>query len=268
MKKLVIDNDIFFQEVCARIADGESVKLKINGNSMWPLLRNGKDNLLLSPVPDGYVFLKGEVLLFRYKGSYVLHRVVQCGGNFLLMQGDNCVSFERIGTRDVIARLVEVQRPNGKKLATCQWHWKMLSKGAVCYRTLKNFAYRLLNVKKRRSLSVVYFLLLLFLMWAPINGSGLRLDNFVLGIRADHLLHASVFLCCAFFLMDWLRYRVFFIWITALMVSVVTESFQLLLPYRAFDVNDLLANFIGVSLGLLFIIPYTRRKRSLRCVGD
>lgn len=262
MKRIVIDNNVFFEQLCSRIAEGESVMLKLRGNSMLPLLRNGKDNLLLAPVPHGYVFEKDEVLLFRYNGSFVLHRVVRSTGDDLLMQGDNCVSQEHISSRDVVARLIAVQRPNKKMLSTDGWAWKSLSKGAVLYRWLKNAAYRCLNRNNRRYLSVAYFILLFFLMWAPINGMGLRLDNFVLGIRADHLLHASVFLFCAFFLMDWLRYRPFAVWLTALAVSVATESVQLLLPFRAFDVNDLLANFIGVSVGMVLVLPYVNRKRS------
>lgn len=263
MRKIVVDNNLFFDEVCARIASGESVKLKLRGNSMFPLLRDGKDNLLLDPIPDGYVFEKGEVLLFRYRGSYVLHRVVKVSGECLLMQGDNCVTCEQISIQNVVARLVAVQRQNGSTLNTGQWRWRSLSKGAVFYRNVKNIAYRCLNSEIRPRLAIAYFFLLIFLMWAPINGAGLRLDNFVLGIRADHLLHASVFLFCAFFLMDRLRFRPFLIWLFALAVSVTTESVQLLLPFRAFDVNDLLANFIGVSVGLLLMLPYMKRKRTL-----
>ena len=104
-----------------------------------------------------------------------------------------------------------------------------------------------------RILSIFYLVILFSLMWLPLNGLGVRMDNFVLGIRIDHLIHASVYLPCILMLMPLCRFRWCRAWLVGLAIALTTESVQWLLPYRGFDINDLIANIIGVSLGLLII---------------
>ena len=105
-------------------------------------------------------------------------------------------------------------------------------------------------------------------MWAPLNGLGVPLDNYIFGLRADHLLHASVYLLCPLFLWD-LYGRLgaqgqrWAVWATAVGVGLLTESVQYLLPYRGYDVNDLVANTLGVTLGWLAIL-IVRRYKSTR----
>ena len=38
-------------------------------------------------------------------------------------------------------------------------------------------------------------------------------------------------------------------------VAVLLESIQYFLPYRSFNINDMLANMLGVGLGLTLLIP-------------
>jgi glycopeptide antibiotics resistance protein len=127
---------------------------------------------------------------------------------------------------------------------------------------LRHLAVRWLGHKGRKQLRPWYFLFLALLMWAPLGG--VPLDNFVLGLRIDHLLHASVFIPCSLFIYD-LYKRKWAVWPTAVAIGVLTESVQALLPYRGFDINDMVANFLGVSLGWMIIltIKYKHQKRTL-----
>ena len=85
------------------------------------------------------------------------------------------------------------------------------------------------------------------------------LNNYILGLRADHLLHASVFLPMALFFIDLApRRRWWLLWLLSCLIGIVTESVQWLLPYRGFDINDMVANFIGVSLGWLAVELFSR----------
>ena len=108
-------------------------------------------------------------------------------------------------------------------------------------------------------MSVLYFVALLLLMWLPLNGVAV-LNNYVFGLRADHLLHASVYLPCICFLGRLLPLPAWALWLLSLCIGGVTEVVQYLLPYRGFDVNDLFANAIGVSLGLLPFLLFLRKK--------
>ena len=110
-------------------------------------------------------------------------------------------------------------------------------------------------------MAVLYFVALLLLMWLPLNGVA-ALNNYVFGLRADHLLHASVYLPCIFFLGRLAPLPAWALWLLSLCIGGVTEGVQYLLPYRGFDVNDLMANAIGVSLGAMALL-FLRRKKSL-----
>lgn len=75
-----------------RIAAGESVRFSPNGTSMLPMLRQGVDSVVLSPLPEK---LKKYDLPFyqRENGQFVLHRVVAVGDKYTCI-GDNQFCFE------------------------------------------------------------------------------------------------------------------------------------------------------------------------------
>ena len=50
MKKVA--NDVFFAWVEEGIAQGKTVRFRLKGNSMFPLLRNGKDEVTLEKCPN------------------------------------------------------------------------------------------------------------------------------------------------------------------------------------------------------------------------
>lgn len=69
------------------LASGQSVRFLPRGTSMLPMLRQGKDAVVLSPVPQR--LKKYDLPLYRREnGQYVLHRIVKVGKNYTCM-GDN-----------------------------------------------------------------------------------------------------------------------------------------------------------------------------------
>lgn len=223
-----VKNEIFFAAVEEQLKAGESVRITLVGTSMSPTLIEG-DVLTLESVSNTPAI--GDIVLFRYRGTHLLHRVVAMDGDAYTMRGDNCIYEENCRREDIVGRVVEVEK----------------------HHRLKHIAVRWLGHKGRRQLRPWYFVALAILMWAPINGLGVPLNNYIFGLRADHLLHASVFIPCALFLWDIIGPK-WLVWLAAVAVGLVTESVQWLLPYRGFDVNDLVANTFGVTLGLLAIL--------------
>ena len=262
MRSRVVSNSQLFALVEECVANHQPVRLPLQGKSMLPALHAG-DVLTLSPLDEDPVV--GDVVLFRYRGKYLLHRVVAVVGDSYRMQGDNCCTGEEVGRDGIVARLTSVQVASGKELPTDGRRWRRRSRWSVGWRRMRCAAVRWLGRKGRGQLRPWYFVVLAFLMWAPLNGVGIALDNYIFGIRTDHLLHASVFVPCTLFLVDveWLRsWRV---WLAAAGVGLLCEGVQYLLPYRGFDVNDLVANVLGVSLGwvaLLLIRGAVRRRRA------
>lgn len=226
-----VDNETFFSLVEEQLAAGKRVRIPLAGSSMQPTLVEG-DILTLEPM--GAAPQVGDVVLFRHHGRHLLHRVVDVECDHYTMRGDNSISCEEVSREDIVAKLTSVEKR----------HW------------LRHVALRWLGYKGRRQLRPWYFFGLAILMWAPINGLGISLDNYLLGLRFDHLLHASVFIPCTLFLWDIFKkpqYK-WLAWLCAVCIGVLTESIQWLIPYRGFDINDMIANFLGVSFGWLFIL--------------
>lgn len=122
-----IPNEQFFLWVENEIAEGRSVRFRLKGNSMYPLLRNGLDDVILYPCKNEEL-QPMDVILFRYKGKHLLHRIIKIDGNRLTMQGDgSIVTKEECLYSDVIGKIKAIVRPSGKIIFLNSWQWQFLS---------------------------------------------------------------------------------------------------------------------------------------------
>ena len=123
-----IANDTFFAWVEAELAEGRPARFRLKGNSMFPLLRNGKDSVILEKC-NLDTLKPMDVVLFRYKGNHVLHRILRIENNQLLLQGDGSfVAKEQCTVDDVVGKVVQVCRPSGKVLSVDSWQWRLPSR--------------------------------------------------------------------------------------------------------------------------------------------
>lgn len=85
------------------IDKGGTFTMMPRGTSMLPLIRQGKDSVILSPLKEET--LPGDVVLYkRDNGQFVLHRVMLAKNGVYTMCGDNQVVFEKgIENRHLIA---------------------------------------------------------------------------------------------------------------------------------------------------------------------
>jgi predicted glycosyltransferase/VanZ family protein len=104
-----------------------------------------------------------------------------------------------------------------------------------------------------------YFLTLLFLYVVPLEG-GFSLNKFHFsGFRLDHILHTLLFIPTAFVIapifLRQTQFRVFKIIALSFLIAALFETIHLLVSYRAFTIEDLLSNLLGVAIGSgLFIL--------------
>jgi glycopeptide antibiotics resistance protein len=125
-----------------------------------------------------------------------------------------------------------------------------------------------MDVGRLRIMSFVYLILLFLMTVVPLGPLNATLnDNYTLNIRWDYLLHALVYLPLPYFMtfmlrvesqnrgINTVRHSIQFLWMVILsgMVVVLFEGIQKILPYRSFNINDMLANGIGAMLGLLLL---------------
>lgn len=81
----------------------------VSGVSMYPMLRSRKDTVVICPCtkrPGKY-----DVVLYKYRGKYILHRVLETRGDSYVIRGDNCIHKEYgIRDRDIIGILTAFHR--------------------------------------------------------------------------------------------------------------------------------------------------------------
>lgn len=102
----------------------------------------------------------------------------------------------------------------------------------------------------------IYFIAILLLITLPINtpGSKFYLNNItVVKIRGDYFFHALTFIPWAFFMVA-MKQRPWTWLVLGLIFSTGTELLQYLLPYRRFNINDLISNSLGILLGIGILI--------------
>ena len=108
MKRL--PNDCFFSLVEDDIHHGKSVRFRMKGSSMFPLLREGKDEVAVYPC-KAESLKPMDVVLFRYRGRCLLHRIVGMKDGRFIMQGDGvCAFYEECTAADIIGVLGMVSR--------------------------------------------------------------------------------------------------------------------------------------------------------------
>jgi len=123
----VLPNDLYFAWVEEEIAQGRPVQFRLKGVSMFPLMRNGKDEVLLYPC-KGEELKPMDVVLFKYRGKHLLHRIIRRDGDCLYIQGDGSyVAKEECMVSDVVGKMQAVVRPSGKKVSVDSRRWRIQS---------------------------------------------------------------------------------------------------------------------------------------------
>ena len=108
--KLELRNDIFFAEVERLISEGQSVTIPVKGFSMRPMMRSGKDKVILTAHSDKAIG-QGAVMLFRHNGHHIMHRIVKIEGQNITFAGDgNYNKTERATKDDIVATVTAIMR--------------------------------------------------------------------------------------------------------------------------------------------------------------
>ncbi|WP_080237091.1 VanZ family protein [Spirosoma rigui] len=126
------------------------------------------------------------------------------------------------------------------------------------------------RTERVRIIWCAYTCLILLLVTLPLNGEDQILghlnDNYILEVRLDYISHAMLFIPWVLSLhFGWERStrgsrQLVLYFIAALIFAGGCEFLQLLLPYRTFNINDLLANGLSVGLGYLLLGVLTRSR--------
>lgn len=97
-------------------------------------------------------------------------------------------------------------------------------------------------------LFVSYVALIVLLVALPLNSTGSLNNITIITFRGDYFFHALAFLPWVFFKPSFNQTIALWLFL-GLLFAAGTEGMQYILPYRAFNVNDLVANIFGVFIG-------------------
>lgn len=107
--------------------------------------------------------------------------------------------------------------------------------------------------KLKPPIAIIFIISLIILMVVPIWNSTIT-NTFVVGFRLDYIIHCLIYI--PWMLVGKMIFNNSFkplLWlIVGVVLSVSLELIQLIIPYRSFNINDLVAGVIGVLLSYLF----------------
>lgn len=124
---MLLSNELFFKEVEAMIADGLSVRIRMKGYSMRPLLREERDTVVLQGCVASEL-KRGDIVLFRYRGQHILHRILHVEADRFVLGGDgNYRTRESCSSGEIVARAVQVIRRSGRTVNCDSARWRLQS---------------------------------------------------------------------------------------------------------------------------------------------
>ncbi len=108
------------------LSEGKQVIITGRGNSMLPLIRNGKDRIKLAPCNPDELSCGDMILYKRNGGNYVIHRIIEIlPDNSFIIKGDSQTWAEKgITTEQVFAKVTAVFR--GEREISVKNKWYLL----------------------------------------------------------------------------------------------------------------------------------------------
>lgn len=131
------------------LSNGSTFTMMPKGTSMLPLIREGQDSVILSPLPDE--INPGNVVLYkRDNGQFVLHRVMKVKNGFFTMCGDNQVVFEKgIMQHHMIASVTGLIRDGEEIVFSENEKYKTYTKKILKEKKRKNIIYLIKHLLKK-----------------------------------------------------------------------------------------------------------------------
>lgn len=118
MTEKIIPNALFFAQIEESLQHGKSVRFKVNGVSMSPIIRNGEDSVTVVPISEWGMLELYNIILFKYNGVHILHRVIAISDNStILTRGDGSYYAEEQCTlKEVVGVVSAIHRYGGKTI--------------------------------------------------------------------------------------------------------------------------------------------------------
>lgn len=119
------------------------------GISMWPMLKNRRDRVIIRPLHEGERLSRFDLPLYRRRdGKYVLHRVIGVKDGYYIIRGDNTYIKETVKDEQIIGVMSEFYRKNrhifadNKKYHAYIRFWHLIYPFRFVMRKLREFTWK------------------------------------------------------------------------------------------------------------------------------
>jgi len=128
---------------------GKQVSFKVKGTSMFPFLHSGRTEVtLLKPTIEPK---KYDIVLFKIKGNYVLHRIIKIEKDHYVIMGDALKQKDLVGKDQIIGVVKEI-KVDGNPVDIKDHKYQRKVKSWVLFRVAKRYLlYYLRHVQRERS---------------------------------------------------------------------------------------------------------------------
>lgn len=131
MREEIMQKELVKTEELLRVAESileeqYQVDFTVTGNSMWPLIRHGRDRVIMEKCSPDDLHV-GDIILFHATESrYLLHRITKLHGDCFETTGDgNCFRDGYFPRTAIVARVVKVIR-KGREISVSDIFWKII----------------------------------------------------------------------------------------------------------------------------------------------
>lgn len=115
-KIIEVDNALLLEALLGDLQAGRSVLFLGKGNSMWPLIRNGKDRIEVKPAEKP--LHPGKIVMAvmpESQSRFVVHRLVKVNNDQAVLSGDgNAFQTETCPLENIVGEIVAIHRHGGK----------------------------------------------------------------------------------------------------------------------------------------------------------
>lgn len=125
-----ISNDIFFAQIEELLSEGQSVIIRVKGHSMRPFMRSDRTSVRIAPLTDSERKLVsvGDIVLFRYRGHHVMHRIRRIEEDRITLAGDgNYRLWEHCSHDDIVGMVTDVVSYKGRSISCNSRLWRCAS---------------------------------------------------------------------------------------------------------------------------------------------
>lgn len=139
------NNFVEFELLLDVLNECGTVKLPVQGKSMQPFLKEGRDSVFLS-VPDGN-YNTGDIIVYKRGNAYFIHRITEVNDDTVSIMGDNEINPDNgVPKERIVASVRRIER-EGRIITEKDLIWKFYSKVYI-KQNVRNFFLKLHKIRK------------------------------------------------------------------------------------------------------------------------